>query len=83
MKTGFGHFLDFGTSEGLDIAYHDSAKCFLAFGNGDRSCIINQLCIISIIYAKKSQKGPKNEVLGTFTEYGRLDWSDIANSDRY
>ena len=32
MKTGFGHFLDFGTSEGLDIAYHDSAKCFLTFG---------------------------------------------------
>ena len=32
MKTGFGHFLGFGTSEGLDIAYHDSAKCFLTFG---------------------------------------------------
>ena len=32
MKTGFGHFLDFGTSEGLDIAYHDSAKCFSTFG---------------------------------------------------
>ena len=31
-KEGFGHFLDFGTSEGLDIAYHDSAKCFLTFG---------------------------------------------------
>ena len=32
MKRDFGHFHDFGTSEGLDIAYHDSAKCFLTFG---------------------------------------------------
>ena len=32
MKTGFGHFHDFCTSKGLDIAYHDSAKCFLTFG---------------------------------------------------
>ena len=29
MKRDFGHFLDFGTSEGLDIAYHDSATISL------------------------------------------------------
>ena len=83
MKTGFGHFLDFGTSEGLDIAYLDSAKCFLTFGNGKWSCIINWLCIISIIYAKTSQKIAKNEVLGHFIEFGWLHWSDIAYSDRW
>ena len=32
-KTGFGHFLDFGTSDGLNIAYYDSTKCFPAFDN--------------------------------------------------
>ena len=42
MKTRFGHFLEFGPSDGLDIAYHDSSKCFSAFGHGNSSCIINQ-----------------------------------------
>ena len=36
-----GHFLEFGTSDGLDIAYHDSLiKGFLMLGHGKRSCII-------------------------------------------
>ena len=52
----FGHYLEIGASDGLDVAYHDSRKCFSAFGNGKWSCIINQLCIISMIYAKMSQK---------------------------
>ena len=56
MKTGFGHFFDFGTSDGPDIAYYDRGKCFSAFGDDKRSCIINEVCIISINYAKKSQK---------------------------
>ena len=56
MKTVFGHFLEFGTSNGLDIAYDDSAKRFAAFDDDKRSCIINEVCIISINYAKKSQK---------------------------
>ena len=51
-----GHFLEFGTSDGLDVADYDRAKCFSAFGYVKRSCIINEVCIISIIYAKKSQK---------------------------
>ena len=33
MKTGFRHFLDFGTSDVLDIACNDSTKCFSTFGN--------------------------------------------------
>ena len=33
----FGHFLEFGTSAGPDIAYYDSTKCFSTFGNGNRS----------------------------------------------
>ena len=56
MKTVFGHFLEFGTSNGLDIAYDDSAKRFAAFDDDKRSCIINEVCIISINYAKKSRK---------------------------
>ena len=60
MTTGFGHFVDFVTSYGLDIAYHDGTKRFSTFENGNRSCIINSLCIISIIYAKNSE----NEVFG-------------------
>ena len=56
MKTGFGHFLEFGTSDGPDIAYYDRGKCFSSFGDDKRSCIINEVCIISMIYAKKSQK---------------------------
>ena len=56
MKTGFGHFLEFGTSDGPDIAYYDRGKRFSSSGDDKRSCIINEVCIISIIYAKKSQK---------------------------
>ena len=29
-----GHFLQFGTSDGLDIADYDRAKCFQAFSDG-------------------------------------------------
>ena len=36
-KTGFGHFLKFGTSDGLDIVYYDSTKCFPAFDNITRT----------------------------------------------
>ena len=36
-----------------------------------------------MIYVKKSQKWPKNDAVGTFNEFGWLDWSDIANCDRY
>ena len=38
---------------------------------------------INMIYVKKSQKWPKNDAVGTFSEFGWLDWSDIANYDRY
>ena len=48
-----GHFLEFGTSDGLDIADYDRAKLFSAFGDDKRPCIINEACIISINYAKK------------------------------
>ena len=52
-KTGFGHFLEFGTWDDPDIAYCDWAKCFSTFGHGEGSCIINEACIINVIYAKK------------------------------
>ena len=56
MKTGFGLFLDFDGSDRLDIAQDGSPKRFLTFDSGFSSCIINEVCIISINYAKKSQK---------------------------
>ena len=36
-----------------------------------------------MIYAKKSQKWPKNDALDTFCDFGWMDWSDILNYDRY
>ena len=74
MKTVFGHFLEFGTSNGLDIAYDDSAKRFAAFDDDTRSCIINEVCIINVIYAK-------NEVFGHFLEFGTSDGPNIAYYD--
>ena len=59
-----GHFLEFGTWDGLDIADYDQAKCFLTFGDDKRPCIINEACIISTNYAKRVE----NEVLGHFLE---------------
>ena len=46
--------MEFVTSNGLDIAYDDRVKRFSAFDDDKRSCIINEVCIISINYAKKS-----------------------------
>ena len=54
MKTGFGYFLQFWASVGPDIAYFDWGKCFSTFVHGEGSCIINEVCIINVIYAKKS-----------------------------
>ena len=48
-----GHFLEFGTLDGLDIADYDQAKCFLTFGDDKGPCIINEACLISINHAKK------------------------------
>ena len=33
----YGNFLKIGASDGLDIAYYDSTKYFLTFGNDIRS----------------------------------------------
>ena len=52
-KEVLGHFLEFGTSDGLDFAYYDRAKCFSVFDDDKRPCIINEACIISISYSKK------------------------------
>ena len=74
MKTGFCHFFEFGTSDGLAIAYYNSTKCSSRFGHGKRSCIINEVCIINVIYAK-------NEVFRHFLEFGTSDGPNIAYYD--
>ena len=53
-NSGFGPVLEFWASVGPDIAYCDWGKCFSTFGHGEGSCIINEVCIINVIYAKKS-----------------------------
>ena len=52
----FGHFLEFGGSDLLDIAYDGSPKSFSTYSSGYRSYTANQLCIMCINGAKKSQK---------------------------
>ena len=60
----FGHFLEFGTSEGLDIVYYDSTMCFSTFDNGLRLCIINLVCIIKHDLCKNE---PKMRFLAVFS----------------
>ena len=64
MKIDFGHFLEIGTSDGLDIAYYASTKHFLTFGHDMRLWVNNYACISNMIYAKPSQ----NEVFSHFIE---------------
>ena len=57
MKSGFGQFLDFDTSDRLDIAYYDSTKRFSTYGNVTRSWRIiqkTQKCIFE--WSKEPQK---------------------------
>ena len=67
----FGHFLEFGTSGGFDIAYNDSKKCSLTVGYGIRSCTINYAYMINVIYAE-------NEIFGHLLELGTSGGFDIA-----
>ena len=49
-----GHLIKFETSDQLHIAYHDSPKGFPTYDDGYGSCLIHELCIIYVNYAKKS-----------------------------
>ena len=42
MKIVFCHFLEIGASDGLDIAYFDSAKWSSRFGNGTTGALHHQ-----------------------------------------
>ena len=56
-KEVFGHFLEFGLLDRLDIAYCDSTKCFTTFGNITRSWRIiqrSQKCIFG--WSKRPKK---------------------------
>ena len=59
----FGHFLEFGLSDRLDIAYIDRTKCFLTFSNVTRSSWIiqrSEKCIF------EWSKEPKKRFLAIF-----------------
>ena len=74
-KEVFGHFLEFGTSDGLDTVYYDSLKCFPAFDNITRSWRIIQMSQKCIF---EWSNEPKKEVFGHFLDFGLLNPLDIA-----
>ena len=55
-KEVLGHFLEFGLLDQLDIAYCDSTKCFLTFGNVTRSLRIIKDYKNAFLNDPKSQK---------------------------
>ena len=77
-KEVFGHFLDLGLLDWLDIAYYDRTKCVSTFGNTTRSWRIIQKFHESIFEWSKVPK----EVFRHYLEFGLLDWLDITFDDR-
>ena len=72
MKTVFCHFLEFGTSDGLDIEYYDRIKCFPAFDNITRSWRIIQMSQKCIF---EWSKEPKKRFLAYF--WSLVSWIDL------
>ena len=68
----FGHFLEFGLLDRLDIADCDSTKCFPTFGNVTRSWRIIQRSQISIF---EWSKRPKMRFLAIFLSL--VCWIDL------
>ena len=71
-KEVFGHFLEFGMLDRVDIAYCDSTKCFPTFGNVTRSWKIiqrSQKCIFGW------SKRPKNRFSAIFLSL--VCWIDL------
>ena len=66
----FGHFLEFGLLDRLDIAYFDGTKCFLTLSGCERSFKNQKLHFWMI-------QGAKIEVFGHFLEFG---WSDVLHT---
>ena len=71
-KEVFGHFLEFGLLDRLDIADCDSTKCFPTFGNVTRSWRIIQISQISIF---EWSKRPKMRFLAIFLSL--VCWIDL------
>ena len=64
QKEVFGHFLEFGLLDRLDVAYCDSTKCLPTFDNVTRSCKIiqrSQKCIF------EWSKRPKMSILAIWS----------------
>ena len=71
-KEVFGHFLEFGLLDRLDIAYCERIKCFPTFGNVTRSWRIIQRSQISIF---EWSKRPKKRFLAIFLSL--VCWIDL------
>ena len=79
MKIDFGHFLDIGTSDRLDIAYYDRTKCCPTFGNTTRSRQIirsSQKCIFEWSETAKMFFWPLSSVLFGGSTWYCLEWLD-------
>ena len=59
MKTGFCHFLEFGTSDGLGIVYYDSTNCFPALADHEDHLALSKYAISSSSEVPKSRKWQK------------------------
>ena len=70
----FGHFLEFGLLDRLDIAYCDRTKCFPTFGNLTRSRGIIQKSQKSIF---EWSKGQKERFLANF--WSLVGWIDLIS----
>ena len=75
----FGHYLEFGQLDWLDVEYDDRTICISPFSNTTRWWRIIQQSQKSIF---EWSKVPKNEVFGHYLEFGLLDWLDIAYDDK-
>ena len=71
-KVVFGHFLEFGLLDRVDIAYCDSTKCFPTFGNITRSWRIIQKAQYCIF---ERSKEPKKRFLAIF--WSLVCWIDL------
>ena len=71
-KEVFGHFLEFGWLDRLDIAYSDSTKCFPTFGKVTRSWRIIQKSHKCIF---EWSKEPKKRFLAIF--WSLVCWIDL------
>ena len=72
----FGHFLEFGVSDWLDIAYFNRTKCLHDLASV--SLMLDHSRITKMPFWLNQRS--KNEALGQILEFGASDWLDTSFS---